>query len=56
VRRVLEEAPLQLMDMRWDERWAEVVFSDPEFGLEELRQSLLRAAAYCAPWSREMTP
>jgi hypothetical protein len=49
VRRVLEEsAELQLVGMDWDERWAEVKFREPRWGVEELRSRLIAAGAWCA--------
>lgn len=51
VRRVLEECPeVALVDMRWDEHWADVRFLDDGFGVEELRSRLMPAGAWCDLW------
>lgn len=39
--------------MDWDERWAEVRFCNPGWGVEELRRCLMPAGAWCAPLTPE---
>ena len=52
VRRVLEgSSEVELLEMQWDEHWADVHFIDPAFGVDELRVRLMPAGAWCAPWS-----
>ena len=54
VRRVLEgSSEGELLEMQWDEHWADVHFIDPAFGVDELRVRLMPAGAWCAPWSVE---
>jgi len=52
VRRVLEtSAEVELVDMSWEEHWADVEFRESGFGVEELRARLLPAGAWCDVWS-----
>jgi len=54
VRRVLEESPeVELLEMVWEEHWADVRFASPDFGVEELRMRLMPAGAWCDPWPEE---
>jgi hypothetical protein len=51
---VLEETPqVELLDMAWDEHWADVRFREPTWGVDELRLKLVPAGAWCAPWPEE---
>ena len=51
MRRVLEEAPeVSLIDMRWDEHWADVEFPGERLDLEALRRKLVPAGAWCDYW------
>jgi hypothetical protein len=54
VRRVLEEASeVSLIEMRWNEHWADVEFSGEHLDLEALRRKLLPAGAWCDHWPSE---
>ncbi len=54
MRRVLDDcAEVALIDMRWDEHWADVEFLDDGFGVEHLRARLMPAGAWCDLWSAE---
>lgn len=54
MRRVLDDSPeVNLIDMDWNERWADVTFPDELIGMEELRARLMRAGAWCELWSEE---
>jgi hypothetical protein len=44
---------LLLVNMDWDERWAEVKFHQPHWGIEELRSRLMPAGAWCSPVERD---
>lgn len=55
MRRVLEESgEVELLEMQWDEHWADVHFIDATFGADELRVRLMPAGAWCAPWPTEV--
>ena len=54
MRRVHEESPeVELLEMAWEEHWADVRFASPDFGVEELRMRLVPAGAWCEPWPEE---
>jgi hypothetical protein len=54
VRRVLEESvEVELLEMQWDEHWADVRFIDPAFGVDDLRARLMPAGAWCTTWPDE---
>lgn len=48
MRRVLEETvEVDLIEMRWDEHWADVEFVAEGFGVEQLQTLLVPAGAWC---------
>lgn len=48
MRRVLDETPeVALIDMQWDEHWADVEFLAEDFGVEHLQTRLMPAGAWC---------
>jgi hypothetical protein len=54
VRRVLEETPgVSLIELQWDEHWADVEFSGEGPDLEGLRRLLMPAGAWCDYWPKE---
>ncbi|GAB4257535.1 MAG: hypothetical protein Kow00129_17540 [Thermoleophilia bacterium] len=54
VRRVLDETPeVELLEMDWDEHWADVRFLDPGFGMGHLQKKLMPAGAWCDFWPEE---
>ena len=48
-----ESAEVELVDMDWEEHWADVRFVGGGFDIEALRARLLPAGAWCAPWPEE---
>lgn len=54
MRRVLDETPeVELLEMDWDEHWADVRFLDPGFGMGHLQKKLMPAGAWCDFWPEE---
>jgi len=45
-----DSAEVSLIEMRWEEHWADVEFHDDGFGVEHLRARLMPAGAWCDVW------
>lgn len=52
MRRVLDDSPeVNLIDMDWNEHWADVTFVDDSFSVSQLQFRLIPAGAWCDLWS-----